>query len=520
MEGLLNFNYFLMKKSFVSFAILIILQSSTCVAGDPPQDTNGFITRIGTIVQAEMIPTLTGARDIGGCIVTKTGRIVIAGGASDIKQNHPFKIALTDDGGKTVREVFSMQPERPTVTYHTVGITYDPKQDLIVSFIGRTDGLQVFDWDKYELVPFSVEKSGNNDAILAMSWDNGETWHIDKTIRLPKPEYTSGMIGGGIVNDGTFYFPHAVSCSNKNQTERRHSVYLARFKPTIAKGGGFTGNLDPRYRTISSSEDRDIRYSDETVYIEKLDGSGYISFTRSAPGPPYRREYDLNHNPTNEFERCKTVGFDPRDYDAGHNGPMLIAFGIVRLTDGNLLYASRFYGTDHHRAGNIFMTSTDEGKTWKFDEDYVPWSLDPITYPNIGSGGNPQMAYKPDGSLVHITSQGWHGDNERKPSPGGFAMCAFKGIDVSLDTDGMVTVDVSTIAKLEDVYIGKISVTESEGVEIPNKYTKRYRYSANSSRVSFPYKKTAKKAFIQLEIVLANRSNGYRPVFTPRIEIK
>ena len=507
-------------KNLVLLAILFLASRFALAPIGETLDDNGYHARIGTIVQTEMIPSLTGARDIGGSIVTKTGRIVIAAGASDIKQNHPFKIVVTDDGGKTVREVFTMIPERPEVTYHTVGIAYDPERNLIVSMFGRTDGLKVFDWDKYESVPFSFEKAGKNYAILLISWDNGETWHVDKTIRLPKPEYTSGMIGSGIVKDGVFYFPHAVSSSNKNHTERRAAVYLARYEPTVVKDGSYSGNLDIRFRTLSSSEDKDIRFSDETIYLEKLDGSGYLSFTRSAPGPPYRREYDLDHHATSEFERCNTVGFDPNDYDPGNNGPQLIAFGVVRLADGNLFYASRFYGTDHHRAGNIFMTSTDEGKTWHFKDDYIPWSLDPLTFSNIGSGGNPQMCYKPDGSLVHITSQGWHGKDVRKPEPGGFALCTFKGIDISLELPGIVSVDISSITKIKDVFIGRISVTESGGVKMPDETTSRYRYSADLTRVSFPYEKTDDHAFIQLEIVLANSSNGYRPVFTPRIEFK
>jgi len=512
-----------MKIMFLRFILFLQIGVLVFLPESRAQNNKGkYDTRIGTIIQAEIIPSLTGARDIGGCIVTKSGRIVIAAGVSDIKQNHPFKIAITDDGGKTVKEVFDMQPETPEVTYHTVGITYNPELDLIVSFFGRTNGLKIFDWEKYETVPWSYEKSGTNDAFLALSWDNGETWHIDKKIRLEKPEYTSGMIGSGVIQNGVFYFPHSVSTSNENKTERRLAVYLARYEPIKTKDG-FTGNLDIKYRTLSSSSKIDIRYSDETVYIEKLDGTGYISFTRSQPGPPYRREYDLNHYPTNEFERIQTVGFDPDDYDHGHNGPLLIAFGIVRLADGNLLYASRYYGTKHHRAGNIFMTSTDEGKTWEFHEDnYIPWTLDPLTFPNIGSGGNPEIYYKPDGSLVHITSQGWQLGKDgtyRHPSPGGFALCTFKGIDISLDTPGKITVDVSTITKLKKVFISKISVTESKGVEMPDETTERYSYSSDLTKVSFPYKKTGDNAFIKLEIVLANESNGYRPVFTPIIKI-
>ena len=512
-----------MKKMFVLFTFLFQITFIAFFTKSEAQNIKGFDTRVGEIIQTEIIPSLTGARDIGGCIVTKTGRIVIAAGASDIKQNHPFKIAVTDDGGKTVRPVFTMKPETPEVTYHTVGLAYDPESNLIVSLFGRTNGLEIFDWDKYKLVPFSYEKSGDNEAILALSWDNGETWHVDKRIRLPKPEFTSGMVGNGIIQDGVFYFSHVIATSNKAHTERRHAVYLARFEPVRKKDGSYTGKLDLRYRTLSSSDDKDIRYSSETVYIKKRDGSGYLSFTRSQPGPPYRREYDSDHRPTGEFERVKTVGFDPRDYDHGLNGPLLIAFGVTRLADGNLLYASRYYGTKHHRAGNIFMTSTDEGKTWTFKDDYIPWSLAPLTFPNIGSGGNPTMNYKPDGSLVHITSQGWQLGKDgtyRHPSPGGFAMCTFKGIDISLDKPGIITVDVSTIAKLENVFIGKISVIKSAGVEMPDETTKRYSYSADLTKVTFPYKKTGDNAFIQLEIVLANKANGYRTVFRPRIEIK
>ncbi len=511
-----------MKNQLRLFIILFQVICFTVLTKIAAQNSK-YNTRIGTIIQTEIISSLTGARDIGGEIVTKTGRIVIAAGASDIKQNHPFKIAVTDDDGKTVKEVFKMEPETPEVTYHTVGLAYDPESNIIVSLFGRTNGLKIFDWKKYKLVPFSYEKSGDNEAILALSWDNGETWHVDKRIRLPKPELTSGMVGNGIIQDGVFYFPHVISTSNKNHTERRAAVYLARYEPIRKKDGSYTGKLDLRYRTLSSSNNRDIRYSDETVYIEKLDGSGYISFTRSQPGPPYRREYNLDHRPTGEFERVKTVGFDPRDYDHGFNGPLLIAFGVTRLADGNLLYASRYYGTKHHRAGNIFMTSTDEGKTWTFKDDYIPWTLTPLTFPNIGSGGNPTMNYKPDGSLVHMTSQGWQLGKDgtyKHPNPGGYALCVFKGINISFDKPGFITVDVSTITKLEDVFIGKILVTQSTGVKMPDETTKRYSYSDDLTKVSFPYKKTGDNAFIQLEIVLANKSNSYRPVFRPRIEIK
>jgi hypothetical protein len=482
--------------------------------------SNGFSTRIGDIVQAEMIPSLTRARDIGGAIVTNTGRIVIAAGVSDIKPNHPLKIAVSDDGGTTVREVFTMPATNPKMTYHTTGIAYDPKQHLIVSMFGRTDGYDLLDWDTREHYPFSMERRGDNDILLAMSWDDGETWHVDHEIRLPAAEYTTGINGGGVVVDGVFYFPHCMGMVNTAQTEPRYAAYLARFKPISDNKGGFSGDFDFKYRTLSSLENIDIRYSDETVYLKKLDGSGYLSFNRTQPGPPYRREYDLDHRPICDFERIRTIGFDPRDYDPGNNGPMLIAFGITRLADGNLLYASRYYGTDHHRAGNIFMTSTDEGKTWLFADDYIPWTLEPLTFPNMGSGGNPMMVYAPDGSLVHITSQGWNGEAPLYGKPGGYALCRFKGIDVSVDPSGIVTVDVSPIAKVEAVFIGKISVTDSEGVKLVDETVRSYSYSADYTRVSFTYEKSEKSGCIDLEVVLANRSNGYRPTFKLRVEIK
>ena len=42
--------------------------------------SKAFDTGIGKIIQAERIESSSGARDIGGAIVTSTGRIVIAAG--------------------------------------------------------------------------------------------------------------------------------------------------------------------------------------------------------------------------------------------------------------------------------------------------------------------------------------------------------------------------------------------------------------------------------------------------------
>ncbi len=70
--------------------------------------TKAFQTLIGKIVRAQKISSLTGARDIGGAIVTRSGRTVISVGASDGELNYPCSIAVTDDYGRTVRSVFSM----------------------------------------------------------------------------------------------------------------------------------------------------------------------------------------------------------------------------------------------------------------------------------------------------------------------------------------------------------------------------------------------------------------------------
>ena len=488
--------------------------------------------RIGKIVQAEKITSLTGARDIGGAIVTCTGRIVIAAGISDGELDHPYKIVVTDDGGKTLREVFS-QPAGEKLTYHTLGLTYDEKHQVIVSMFGRNDGYQLLDRPYGKMLPFSMDSCGDNQAIVALSWDDGQMWSIDKVVRLENPESTSGMNGAGLQADNVIFFPHCNATSNSQGTEWRYQAHLARLR-IIPKGDGtFTCDYDHKFRTLATEEDRDMPFADETIYLTKADGSGYLSFSRNGFGPPHRREYDLNHRPTCEFERVRVVGFDKRDYDPGRNGPILVAFGIVRMADGNLLYASRFYGTEHHRAGNILMTSRDEGKTWLFEDEYIPRSMAPLDFPNSGGSGNPQMCYAPDGTLIHLTSEGlannvrWTSEGyvSLDPPPyGGFFLCRFDGFNIEghkpeNDGKGTIFIDISEVTKIDDVYISKISVEQSNGVWMPNEYTDRYIYSADRRRVSFAYKLTGPEAFIQPRIVLANRANSYRPVFRPRINL-
>ena len=490
-----------------------------------------FQIRVGKIIQAEKIESLTGARDIGGAIVTCTGRIVIAGGISDGELNHPYKIVVSDDGGKTVREVFS-QPAGEKLSYHTLGLTYDEKNHVIISMFGRNKDHQLLDRPYGKRLPFSMDICGDNQAIVALSWDDGETWSIEKTVQLEKPENSHGMSGAGVQVADEFFFAHSSSGSNLERNARRHSVYLARLRVLANSDGTFGCDYEHKFRILATVEDQDIPFSSETIYLAKTDGSGYLSFIRNPLGPPYRREFGLDHRPTCEFERVRVVGFDTRDYDPGRNGPILVAFGITRMADGNLLYASRFYGTEHHRAGNILMTSTDEGKAWLFEDEYIPRSMAPLDFPNSGGGGNPQMCYAPDGNLIHLTSEGlannvrWtsEGHVSLDPPPyGGFFLCRFEGFKIEghkpgNNGEGTISIDVSKITKINDVYISNISVEQSNGLWMPNEYTDRYIHSLDRKRVSFPYKLTGPKAFIQPKIVLANRTNSHRPIFRPRID--
>lgn len=516
----------------VSSILITAALLSTLITHDQSMAENPFQMNIGSIIQAERVESSTGSRDIGGAIATSTGRIVIAASSSDGELNHPYKILISDDGGKRVREVFSM-PASEKVTYHTLGLTYDKDNDVVISMFARNRGYQYLDRPYGKALPFSMDRVGDNEVIVALGWNDGETWSIDKTVRLEKPESTHGMSGAGVQVGDEIFFVHPYTTSNRERTTWRTAVQLACIRIIPKDDGTFTCDYEHEFRTLATAEDHDIPFSSETIYLEKVDGSGYLSFTRNQHGPPYRREYDLDHKPTGEFERVRVVGFDKRDYDPGRNGPLLIAFGIIRMADGNLLYGSRFYGTDHHRAGNILMTSKDEGKTWLFEDEYVPRSLSPLDFPNSGGGGNPQMDYAPDGTLIHLTSEGlahnvrWtsEGHVSLDPPPyGGFFLCRFEGFRIEGhkpgdDGNGTISIDVSNTTRVDDLYIAKISVEESNGIWMPNEYTDRYGFSTDRKCVAFDYKVTGPNAFIQLRIVLANKANPHRPIFCPRINI-
>lgn len=516
---------------FVTLAV--VLSALVCPQQATGEDVKSFPMSIGSIIQAERIESSSGARDIGGAIVTDTGRIVIAAGTSDSELNHPYTILISDDGGKTVRKVFSM-PASEKVTYHTLGLTYDKKNKVVISMFSRSKGYQYLDRPYGKPLPFSMDRAGDNEAIIALGWDDGQTWSIAKRIPLEKPQRTHGMSGAGVQVGDDIFFVHPGSSSNREQTQQLGVVYLARIRIIPQDDGTFTCDYEPRFRTLAGGNTSYRSFTSETIYLKKVDGSGYLSFTRDRWGPPFRREYDLNHKPTGEFERVRVIGFDKRDYDPGRNGPLLVAFGIIRLADGNLLYASRFYGTERHRAGNILMTSRDEGKTWAFADEYVPRSLSPLDFPNSGGGGNAQMDYAPDGSLIHLTSEGLahnvrftrEGHVSLDPPPyGGFFLGRFQGFNIQgqvagADGQGTISIDVSKITKIDDLYISKISVEQSNDVALPNEYTDRYIFSADRKRVSFDYKLLGPNAYIQPKIVLANKNNPHRPIFCPRIKLK
>ena len=61
---------------------------------------NAFKTRIGTIVFAGHTECYSGQRDIGGSVVTRSGRIVLSVSASDCWLETRFVIAVSDDGGR------------------------------------------------------------------------------------------------------------------------------------------------------------------------------------------------------------------------------------------------------------------------------------------------------------------------------------------------------------------------------------------------------------------------------------
>src|SRR3970040_252431 len=96
-----------------------------------------FKTRIGTLVYVGRTECYSGQRDIGGSVVTRSGRIVLSVSASDCWLEKQFKIAVLDDGGKTFAKKFEL-PAIHDVSYHTTGMLYDEKNDVLLAMFGET----------------------------------------------------------------------------------------------------------------------------------------------------------------------------------------------------------------------------------------------------------------------------------------------------------------------------------------------------------------------------------------------
>jgi len=488
-----------------------------------------FKTRIGRIVGAYHLDCLSGQRDIGGSATTRSGRIVLSVGASDLWLETYFRIAVSDDGGKS----FAVKFERPAiedVTYHTTGLLYDEKNDVLMAIFGETKGYQLFNKrnDYYSgMRNFSVDNLGHGKLMMARSTDNGETWHLFTLcdyVEIGKPYMISGGLGGCGVQEGDDIFvPLVTTTANEEKTARRHENSLMRIRTLSRENTADSFEFEHDFRMLTTNSDLDIRYASEVVYLRKLDRSGFLSFHRPRSGMPYRREYDNEHRPTSDFVRVQSRGFDPRDYDPGEQGPVIVAFNVVRMLDGNLMLASRFYGTEHHAPGMIFLTSRDDGLSWDYQDDQIPCFLDPFElYPGGGSG-NPSMSYLPDASLVHTTSAGL---DEPRLADGGTLICRFRGFDIQVHkqspAEGAVSLDVSDVVGLEPVYIGSCSFADKNDVEFPNCNGDMFalsHYASDRRKITIPYRIKGQSPRLELRVTLANRSNGYRPAFQPRIEL-
>ena len=495
-----------------------------------------YRNRMGSVVYTGHTESLSGQRDIGGSVATVTDRVVIASGPSDIFKNRTLKIAVSDDRGETFREVFAV-PAREEVSYHTCGMLYDRSKQVLMALFGEIEGFGLFDKENQQpdgesLKSQAARQLGHSRLMMARSVDNGETWKLhqlhDYAEDAKQHTVTGGITGCGVQEGDDLFVPQFLITTNETDDALRWEIPLSRIRNLSREENGQSFEFENRFRALSTNSDHDTRYSDETVYVRKLDGSGYLSFHRSntgttmdSGGTPFRREYDLSHHPTSYFTRVVTRGFDRRDYDPGMNGPIIIAFNVLRMADGNLLMASRFYGTEHHKAGNILMTSRDEGNTWDYEDDQIPYSLEPLAFWPWGSGGNPSMTYLSDGSLVHTTSAG---GGKLLPNAGSL-VARFRGFDIGFEridsTRGTVTVDASTVTAIDPVYVSDIVVTEAHAVDLqlppPVSFV---RFSQDRRKAFLDYTVAGSRPSLRLKIVLANNGNPHRPVFEPHVQIR
>ena len=488
-----------------------------------------FQTRIGTLIHASLTPSYSAHRDIGASVVTKEGRIVLAVGPSDTWTGSPFTIAISDDRGRSFR-IAHQVPVVSDVTYHTTGMLYDGKNDILMSVYGETKGFSLFtihnDNDS-PIAPVSPERFGHSKLMMARSVDGGESWQTftlyDYKENGQEHIVCGGICGCGAMDGDDILVPAMLISTNEAHNARRWEVPLLRFRNVSRDTGREGFEFENNYRMLSTRDDRDRRYSDETVYIRKLDGTGFLSFHRPSSGTPFRREYDHHHRPIADFTRVHTTGWDRRDYDPGVQGPLIIAFNILRLLDGNLMLASRFYGTDHHRAGNIFMTSRDEGDTWDYCDDQIPYRLDPLEYYPSGLSGNPSMWYLPDASLVHTTSTGWTANPEIDY---GSIINVFRGLLIGVESSDdeikTITVDASDVVGIDPIFLANVTVKEQRDIEILPALPRNRalgEYNADRTRMSFPCRVTGDEPFCQLAVTLGNHENSHRPTFTPTVRI-
>ena len=492
-------------------------------------ENSTFETRIGTLVHASVTPCYSGQRDIGGSVVTKDGRIVLSVGPSDCWEEAVFKIVVSDDRGKSFR-VTCDTPAISDVTYHTTGMLYDERNDILMAVYGETKGYRLFnERNSYEsgVAPVSPDRFGHSKLMTARSVDGGETWQTFALYDYKKngQEHVvcGGICGCGVADGDSILVPAMLISANKARNAMRWETPLLRFRNLNRDNTRESFEFENSFRMLATNDDRDMRYADETVYVRKLDGSGFLSFHRTGDGVPFRREHDNDHRPVADFTRVHTTGWDPRDYDPGKQGPMVVAFNGVRMPDGNLLLASRFYGTEHHRPGNIFMTSRDEGVTWDYRDDQIPCSLDPLLFYPCGLSGNPSMSYLPDASLVHTTSTGWTGD---LVTDSGSIINVFRGLKIDVErsngTTGTVSIDASDVVGIDPVYLGNVTGEERRDLEINDGRPDALalgNYSADRVRVVFTYKISGPDPFLQLAVTLANHRNSHRPIFTPTVPI-
>ena len=493
------------------------------------EETNTFKTRIGTLVHASVTPCYSGQRDIGGSVVTKDGRIALSAGPSDCWEEAVFKIAVSDDRGETFRVTYET-PAIHDVTYHTTGMLYDERNDILMAVYGETKGYRLFNKrNDYQsgVAPFSPDRFGHSKLMMARSVDGGESWETftlyDYKENGEEHIVCAGICGCGVAGGDDLIVPGVLVSANEARNAMRCEVPLLRFRNLSRDNTRESFEFENNFRMLATNDDRDMRYASETVYLRKLDGAGFLSFHRTGDGVPFRREYDNDHRPIADFTRVHTTGWDARDYDPGKHGPVVIAFNVVRTPDGNLMLASRFYGTEHHRPGNIFMTSRDEGVTWDYRDDQIPCSLDPLLFHPCGGSGNPSMSYLPDASLVHTTSTGWTGD---LVTDFGSIINVFRGLAIDVETSGdgagTVTVDVSDVVGIDPVYLGNVMVAEQRDLEVNDGHPSTVAlgdYSADRVRMVFTCKITGPAPFLQLAVTLANHRDSHRPTFTPTVPI-